>query len=285
MTALINNDKNFESIHNNFKIIKNIPIDTRYLINSINTVDVEIPINLRYPGLIFYTYTQETIYYFKNNLTFDLLSNLLTLSDIRLLEAPDGETDYSELGNALSAISAKDGSIITVVPLNVSFIVKGGDWEYFTGIYNLVHLSYYDTIPNHLRKPEILVNIGNTRYLINNDLSLSEELITLSSPPGIIQNDRYYNIDGILYYAVNNQLYRVGEKLYNSEILVNIGNTTITHNLNSTNILHYFRIYNNNNICLPNNTLVNLDLKPINNNQVVISSKTELIGNLILMVI
>lgn len=258
----------------------NKPLDPRFKIQSLSTIDSELKEQYRYAGLIFFVIDENKHYLFLNDTTTPItLSSFLSSNEVKGLSL----LNYSNLTNDLNDTQPTIGKIVTVYPLGVSFIFGGVNWSYYNGVYNIQDDTQLSTIPNNLRKEgALIVYPTGVRYVFNNDLTKSTEVIVSSGIPGLLERNRYYNINGILYYSINDTLYRIGEKIFIIEnIFLNVGETPINHNLNSNYISVLFRI-NLNNQLITLNTVETLPFKIVNTNQIMIKSDFVLNGDLII---
>ncbi len=155
--------QSFNFTPRNFKVTRNIPIDTRFLVTNINNINNEIPINIRYPGMIFFVRDSNindgttlningtkklgginsnkgkdkifgTLYYFDDKLEPIPLHDSITRFEIRLLNI-DNSTDtcYSKLidktnssneTNSLNHLYSKIGNIVFIEPLGIAVICR-----------------------------------------------------------------------------------------------------------------------------------------------------------------
>ena len=256
------------------------PLDPRFKIQSLSTIDSELKEQYRYAGLIFFVIDENKHYLFLNDTTTPItLSSFLSSNEVKGLSL----LNYSNLTNDLNDTEPTIGKIVTVYPLGVSFIFGGVNWSYHSGVYNIFDDAQLNTIPNNLRKEgALIIYPTNIRYVFNNDLTKSTEVIVSSGIPGSLERNRYYNINGILYYSINDTLYRIGEKIFLIEnISLSVGETPINHNLNSNYISVLFRI-NLNNQLITLKTVETLPFKIVNTNQIIIKSDFILNGDLII---
>lgn len=258
----------------------NKPLDPRFKIQSLSTIDSELKEQYRYSGLIFFVIDENKHYLFLNDITTPItLSSFLSSNEVKGLSV----LNYSNLTNDLNDTEPTIGKIVTVYPLGVSFIFGGVNWSYYNGVYNIQNDAQLNTLPNSLRKEgALIIYPTNVRYVFNNDLTKSTEVIVSSGIPGLLERNRYYNINGILYYSINDTLYRIGEKIFIIEnVFLNVGETPINHNFNSNYISVLFRI-NLNNQLITLNTVETLPFKIVNTNQIMIKSDFVLNGDLII---
>ena len=258
----------------------NKPLDPRFTIQSLLNIDSELKEQYRYAGLIFFVTDENKHYIFLNDVTTPIpLSVFLSSNEVKGLSL----LNYSNLTNDLNDTQPTIGKIVTVYPLGVSFIFGGVNWSYYNGFYNIQDDIQLNTIPNNLRKEgALIIYPTGVRYIFNNDLTKSTEVIVSSGIPGLLERNRYYNINGILYYSINDTLYRIGEKIFIIEnIFLNVGETPINHNLNSNYISVLFRI-NLNNQLITLSTVETLPFKIVDTNQIIIKSEFVLNGDLII---
>ena len=153
--------RSFEYIPRNFRLTRNVPIDTRFLVENINDIDTVIPESLRYPGMIFFVKNTVVndgttknfdgtknvgsteygivkitgiLYTFDDKLKPIPLHDIITRFEIRLLKINTATNDcYSKLidttsnsnqSNSLNHLFAKIGNIVFVEPLGVAFICR-----------------------------------------------------------------------------------------------------------------------------------------------------------------
>lgn len=261
----------------NFDLNQPDPLDPRFRIATIADLP---PIEKRYAGLVFFVINENVPYIFLNDLTtpknlFGLInsSNLFGVTSV----------DYTTLITTLNSTNPILGSLVTVFPLGVTFIFNGTAWEYHSGDFIVDNVNQYTSIPDELLKTGklVLVGVNKMRYIISEDnYALVNEVTELETIPTEFENNRYYKIDSILYFAINGVFYKIGEqtKLIQNQTLIK-GSTIIEHNLNSTYICVLFWI---------NDTTTVLRLTEydfINENQIQIKSSTNVTGTMILSTI
>lgn len=246
INSVLNNTRYRQFLPHNFYVTKDIPLDSRYLINAISTVDTELPAAIRYPGLLFYSSTEETFYYIDKTSTIIPLTNLSTQYSLNTIEVL--EASYSQLNTILNLVVLKEHRILTIANLKVSFIynIDTLSWEYFAGNYNVSTDEIFGTIPANLKTVGKLVLSNGVRKIIKSDKTLSTELILSVSVPNSenLENNRYYLINGILHYSISGSIYPLNTKTLVLDTTLNKGKNLITHNFNSNHILCYLRIYN-----------------------------------------
>lgn len=234
------------------------PLDPRFEISSLTSINTELLIEYRYAGLIFFVKDINKHYLFLNDLNTPIaLQTLLSNGQINgILSA-----DYSNLLTSLNATNPTLGSLVTVFPLKVTFIFNGTTWEYFNGTYTTATELELDSIVNQLRSINKPILINNIKYLFNYDLTKSTEIIISPIIPIVKEQNRYYDINGILYLSINNQFFKLSEKflfLENYSLIVGINN--IIHNLNSSYISGLIWI-NSLNDLNPVNKLIQLNIE------------------------
>lgn len=270
----------FKSIHYNFCITKNIPIDTRFIIEDIANINTEIPIKRRYSGLIFWAETQQKIYIFEKDLTtprllVDFISGA-TINQIVYIAQ-----DYGTLLAKLTSTQPKAGVIINIEPIKVAFIYDGTSWRYLTGDYHFDSIADFENFDTAFKQPNAVVLIGNDRYIINSDKTLSTEVITVDALPDVVQNNRYYLYRDILHFAINGRIHSVGK---NIKLLVNqklMNNSVIAHNFGSPYTRAYFRIKSKNPSI--DNYFIDLSVKNVDDNSILLEVNAEVDGDLILI--
>ena len=264
LTSIEQSRKALEIITKAFKITKNIPLDTRFIVNSLSTLDTEIPMKYRYNGLVFFvvdakinngtttivsenkidgtigkgpTTGNETLsgilYCFESDLTKPIPLHDLVLRFI-IRQIGEYNNNWTNLISDLNHTYAKAGSIINVKDLGISVIFDGNNWKYFNGIYTINKIEDWNTVPNQLKETNRLVKVGNENKIILSDKTLSDEVIKVDSIPDIPENFRFYLINGYLYYSIGGNVYPVSDKIkifYNTKLI--IGDNTFTHNFNS----------------------------------------------------
>lgn len=155
--------KSFEYTPRNFKLTRNVPLDTRFIVENIENIDNEIPKAVRYPGLIFFVkdsnvndgttqYLDGTkklgstgsnkgidkifgiLYIFDDKCEPIPLHDLITRFEIRLLNIDNSTDDcYGKLTdrtentnehNSLNHLFAKIGNIVFIEPLGIAVICR-----------------------------------------------------------------------------------------------------------------------------------------------------------------
>ncbi len=238
LTSIEQSRKALEIITKAFKITKNIPLDVRFIVNSLSTLDTEIPMKYRYNGLVFFvvdakindgttivsenkidgtigkgpTTGNETLsgilYCFESDLSKPIPLHDLVLRFI-IRQIGGYNNNWTNLISDLNHTYAKAGSIINVKDLGISVIFDGNDWKYFNGIYTINTIEDWNTVPNQLKETNRLVKVGNENKIILSDKTLSDEVIKVDSIPDIPENCRFYLINGYLYYSIGGIQYLI----------------------------------------------------------------------------
>lgn len=259
----------------NFDLNQPDPLDARFRIPSLSAL---APIEKRYAGLPFFVVDENTPYIFLNDLTTPIkLIDLINSNSIFGITS----VDYSTLLTSLNATNPVLGSLVTVFPLNITFIFDGTNWNYHSGDYHVTNETQFNTIPAQLIKPNKLVLFSDeTRYITLADLSLSAEVIIITELPSTFEDNRYYKLNSNLYYSLNGIFYNIGNqtKVLPNTTLIN-GSTVIEHNLNSAYISAFFWINNTSKVL----RLSEYDLDGLN--KIIIESYMEINGTLILSTI
>lgn len=279
LSSIAQSRKALELITKAFKITKNIPIDYRFIVSSLNNLDTEIPLKYRYNGLTFFvvdgsvndgttlvgsnkkidgqinvgpttgTKTLSGILYtFEEDLTKPIpLHDTVLRFIIRQLTGYNN--NWTNLVSDLNHTYAKAGSIVYVQDLGISVIFNGTDWEYFNGIYKINELAAWNTVPAQFKVPNRIVHVGTsdkyTIQIILSNKTLSNEILVVDSIPATPENWRYYLINGYLYYSIGGNVYPLGDKFkvwYNTSLVV--GNNNFKHDFNSNLLSGYCRINN-----------------------------------------
>lgn len=297
-SSIQNSRLNVKPIPYNFGVNLNIPIDPRFIISSLSKIDIEIPLNLRYNGLIFFVVdatkndgTVETLngllYTFESDLTKPIpLYDTILRFIIHQIEI--ASRNYANIDALLKKTYSKDGNIVTVKPLGVTYIWYDNKWQYFSGDYYVESEAEFNTIPVQFREEGSIVWVGpssgnQVKKVILADKSLSNPIIELSQLPATVtENDRYYLINNYLYYSFAGNIFKIGDKVYlrKNITLDPKTNYQITHNFNSPYINCIFRIISQN--IEVNNYVVPLSCKNIDNNTAELDIKYQITGDLIL---
>ncbi len=265
------------------------PLDPRFTITSLSNLSTELILEHRYGGLIFFVVDENKHYIFLNDLTTPIsLSSLISSGDVKGISS----SNYSNITSELNATNPTLGSIITVFPLGVSFMYDGSSWKYYNGTYNVTNDTQLGTIHSTLRSEgKLIIMGGTTRYIYTAGLLKSTEVIVDTVIPVSPEKNRYYSINGILYYSIGGSIYKISEKfklitnqslvvLNDSNISANLN--VITHNLNSVYISVYFRINISNGI----NTISRmekLNYVTVDSNSIKILSEFVISGDLIIV--
>lgn len=290
--SAIENLKSNKPIYNNFDIRKNIPIDKRFIITSLTEIDQEIPLNRRYDGLVFFVETSNVsdgtdiistghLYCFESDLTKPIPLHELSLRYI-IRQITINPEDYTNVNNLLNKTFAKPGSIVMIKPLDIAVIFDGNVWSYFAGNYSVTSDVVFNTIPLNLVNLGNLVISNGIDKIIKSDNTLSDVIIEVSELPLTPEKDRYYSVNGFLYYSLGGNIYSVSEKFYTKSNLVS-GNNEITHTLNSTHIICLFRINVTEGFDDMNNKVIQLPYNIIDENTININSNLPLSGELFLI--
>ncbi len=284
------NTKYSELLPNNFKVTKNIPIDTRFIVSDWSLLNTEIPLNKRYNGLLFFVCeganqigTNDLIhgkyYCFEDDLNTPVpFYETITRYDVNQLNAWESDAlKYTNLNNRLNNIGTTPaGKIVYLYDLEIAVVFDGTNWNYLAGTYVIATETDWDTLPANFKVSEKLVKIGTATSLIEkvvlNNLTLSDPVIIWNQPTvptaEYLQNWHYYNWNGWLYICLDGNLYRLNDKIYTMTYtnLAQDSNSLIVHNLGTSNIYAFYRIYNLENDEFPQVMTGSLDFEIVNDN-------------------
>lgn len=270
--------KQVKVIFYTFRPNKQSPLDDRQTVSSLAAIATELPLAERYAGLIFWVTDIETFYCFEEDLNTPInFRESIVSSDTKGIVVA-GE-DYSGLLATLNALDATSaiGQLVSVFPLGVTYKFDGTVWTWAFGDYSVSTAGEFNAIDNSLKRVGARVIVGSVINIIKSDFSLSTEVIVVSSKPVTPENDRYYLVNGILYYSVGGGFYKIGSASYVAAgIELAIGDTVITHNLNSPYIRGIFWI---NSL----STLAQLSLTYVDANNSSVNSRTDQTGTIVLI--
>lgn len=289
----------------NFQVTRNIPMDVRFLVKSLTSLDTEIPLNKRYNGLIFFVtenaYTHgptDTIkgkfYCFEDDLTKPVpLYNVWDRYEILQITGYRNGT-WANLIADLNLTYPKNGRCVFIWDLNIFVVYRDGKWYYISGEYNIAKDSDWATVPDSLKVPERIVRIGSitdrplpttaVTRIIMDDLSLGLVVIPLDTiPPAgdpVIQDNHYYLIDGLLYIYLDGKYYRLNDDIFVQQLSnVQPGVIQVNHGLKSNYIVAIIRIDNGATVAgntinptMPRVLCIPVDCEIVNNNTVKIQN-------------
>lgn len=271
----------YREIFYGFRLTKGHPIDERFQVESLASLATSMPEHIRYSG-IFFSKLENNFYCFDNDLTTPIpltekiFSSIAT--GITLIES-----DYPNILSFLTSLTPKIGNVCLVAPIGVSFQFDGIGWNYFAGEYTFADLSLWNALPSEFKKVNAVVHIGDVNYIIDSQKLLSESIIIIESFDDIItaiEDNRYYLVDGFLYYRIGGIMFQLGSKTKLFKNLTLTPSIEIEHNFNTTYIRALFQLYSLN--PLINNNLINIELKAINTTKVQVINDLTVTGDLIL---
>lgn len=231
------------------KLNKPIPVDSRFMVANLDTLDVELPVKYRYPGLIFFveevelkvgTGNKETLgcyYCFETDVTKYKPLHDLSLRYI-VHQVTCQPSDYSQL---LSILNEKTysipGNIVDIKPLGIQVIFDGTNWKYFSGIYNISSDDIWSQIPDELKERNIIVLSNNIRKIVRANKQLADEIEDVTNIDEMHDDNRYYIFQDNLYYRIGGKTYRLTSKSYFNQISLVKGDNIIKHDLNASSLL------------------------------------------------
>ncbi len=187
-----------------------------------------------------------TLYYFDDKLEPKPLHDSIERFEIRLMKFDSSVVDcYSLLcdtsnnsneTNSLNHIFAKIGNIVFIEPLGIAFICRLINdeivWKYFAGTYNVINDDQFYSIPENLREPNVTVHTtdadGNPiNKIIDSNLNLSDEILTVNSTSDCSEDRRFYNINGFIYYSFGGNVIPVSNKFVLKTISLKKGSNII----------------------------------------------------------
>ena len=238
---------NNQLVTESMKLNKPIPLDCRFIVSNLNNLDTEIPKQYRYPGLIFFVPdTQLTIgtsenkivgvyYCFENDVNIAIPLHDLSLKYI--VHQISGINDLNTIINRLNNDTySKPGNIVDLKDIGIQVIFDGTDWKYFNGKYTLKSVEQWNDIPDDIKQPNTIVEIKpNIRKVVTSSLELSDEIIDAGTDVNnLTENNRYYLLNGYLYYRLSGTNYQLTTKTYLLvNHIINKGINEINHNLNT----------------------------------------------------
>lgn len=206
-TPIEQRKKDYRLLLGSFRRTKNTPIDYNFIISSLQNLDDEIPVKIRYNGQLFFSINENKLYRFSNQLEGE--------TDITEYECLDDETVYSltmETEDYTNVIQTLDDMFVDsedktglrcyIKPLNIMVVNDGTNWVYNGGDYKISTVGVWDTIPVTLKSVQKVVIIGTDFYNVGNDYLLEQRVIVADELPS-------ENLREGVYYVVGNYLYRV----------------------------------------------------------------------------
>jgi hypothetical protein len=262
-TSILQDRRFVEFRSANFALRRNVPLDCRFIVSSLTNLNNEIPLNLRYNGLIFYVVSTTRnngtdnvamgqFYCFDDDLNNPQpLRNKLVYNYEMIFYDDTSVTNYtSNVVPVINKSYAIPGRIIWFKKLQIAIVYEGKSgndhiWRYLTGVYQVATDAIFDSLPSTWKQQSRLVLVNTTRKIIKNNLTLSTELIELPSTdpvPSATTNpndqDRYYYWNNRLYFYIGGKMFLVSDGMwYNTSQNISIGKTVVTHNLSSNYIL------------------------------------------------
>lgn len=241
----------YELIAYAFEILKGIPIDKRYCVKTFAEIDEKIKKEIRYPGLFIHVENDENlqdyqgiterIYVCDNSLELVPLNDfVLRYLKFGITVSPDEYANLKE--KLLQEVYPTLGSVVLVMPLKVLFYYDGTNFNYLAGDYHFTDENQYNALPEEFKTSNKVVYINSSKKIILSDKTLSDPLIDINEIPSNIENDRYYGMNGMLYYGFEGKLYKVGEKVSVFKDTKIIGSQVFKHDLNSTHLYGFLRI-------------------------------------------
>jgi hypothetical protein len=264
-TSILQNRRFAEFRSNNFNPRRNVPLDVRFMVSkyipndssSTTILNNEIPIELRYNGLIFFAVSSM-----RNNGTTDVAAGRFfyfgddlttpkpltdTIYDFETIYWNDtaANYNYSTIIAQLNTTYAIPGRIVWFKKLKIAVVYDGTSWNYLAGVYNVDTEAVFNQLPSVFKQTGRLVLIGTgagaLRKIIKSDLTLSDELIlTTTTPTAPGEHDRYYYYNNRLYHSIGGKMFLVSDGMwYNASTNLIVGKTDVNHNLASNNIIAY----------------------------------------------
>ena len=227
-----------------FQLTKNIPIDNRFRIKNIGTVDVEIPQGLRYEGLIFSAEDTLTDYQGNNRrfYTFEVSKENGKLVPVLLFDYLNrrvklGITITSEEIPNLNKILNENcypvlGTTVYVSPLDIIVQWNGTEWKTICGTIKLTSEDEYNSLEDNFKNQGWVVEIGETKNIILDNLKLSDQIIIGTADDFVTyggvtyqytdknfwennkEYGRFFLLKNTLYYNFNGKLFEVNKQIY-----------------------------------------------------------------------
>jgi hypothetical protein len=268
-----------KTIFYNFRLNKGQPLDDRSQISSLTNIAAELVPEERYAGMLFWVQDIELFYTFHADLATPVsFRDAIVTSDKKGFVVP--ADDYANLLVRLNAINPVIGQQILIMPLGVTFQYDGVSWNYAFGEYIVDTDETFLSIPVSLRERAATVILGLDDKIILSDGTLSDVVITGSVMPIDPEEGRYYSINGVLYFFLGGVAFKIGKNDYvATNVTLGIGDTLITHNLNSPYVRSIFWINTTNALVQPQQDFVDADKITINSRVVV--TGTILVSSLI----
>lgn len=311
INSLTANYRNGKYLFYNFELQKNIPIDSRYIVSTLKeeVFNVELPYNLRYPGLVFFvndaSVSDGTDLAIKNGILYTFESDLnkpipLYQTTLRYINfgiefeiVDEVISNYDEIETRLNKTFAKVGMLCTLFPLNVTFkycVNSIGEyyWEYFAGDYHINNEIEWYQIAHKFMKEGATVIIGKPKdvkikKIITAGGVLSEQILKYDSYEliTIFEENRFYEINGFLHYYFAGKMHKIGDKYFIRKNFNMTPNIIIEHGLKTTLISAIYRIISLNKDY--DKTIINLGIRVIDENKIQIDNEMNLTGDLLIV--
>jgi hypothetical protein len=270
--------KQVKKIFYSFTINRQTPLDDRIILSSLDNLATELPLNTRYLGQIFWVTDIEDFYCFEADLNNPVNFRQSAIArNIQGITVTDTENGYADLLADLNELqNVPLGQVVAVFPLGVAFKWNGTSWSYAFGIFNVPDTNSFAQIDASLLATNARVSVNGTLYIVTSALGLSTQLITVQ-PTGTPENERYYLLNGTLFIGLAGTLYKLGTKSFvAANTTLNIGNSQITHNLNSPYVRGIIWIESINKLC-------DLSLTYMDANNSIVNSRVEATGTLVIL--
>lgn len=226
-------------INNPFEIIRGIPLDVRMVVDSLETLDQQLPKLNRYLGLIFYVSKTKQYYSFRTDInTPEPLISYLKTSFIYQYDGPVG----IEMVPTLNGLPIENGQLVFLTNLGITVQKRYDNFSYFSGSYYIRNEVQWNLVPNQFKVPGTKVYIlfddsDPVEKQINNRYQLEDFRVESTAEPHAneILDNKIYIINGSKYLGYNKQLIPIEIKKYITTFNLQKQNY-INHNLNTKHI-------------------------------------------------
>lgn len=205
---------NTKQILRNFYLPTGEPLDSKFIVNSLSTLNDEIPQFHRYLGMIFFCLEDKKHYFFDENLI--IPKPLINTNNIKSITVHE----YNKIESNLENYKI-NGNMIWIFPLNVLYYYDGNNWTYLSGTYNIRLRDDINNLSTNLIQKGAPVNYNNELYLWGDNKKIipkftitnTTENLNLFNDSSNYINTQYFEHKKQLFQVINGNLYKVGSRV------------------------------------------------------------------------
>lgn len=221
------------TINNPFDLRRDVPIDIRFVVNSLKTIDTELPVLNRYVGLLFFDIETKQLYLFEKNTT-NYVPIAKAIKDSITTSVTIGGSNWLE---HLDKLQIPVGQLLYVTNWGITIQKRAnGEYKYHSGDFRIDNTTDFDSIPDEFKVVGTKVIDRWGVFQINRQLRLEDYIYRSISDElpdyRTLIDNKIYRIRSQTYIAHNQALILIGNNEFiKADFSIRENTNWIEHNL------------------------------------------------------